>query len=53
MFEASNLLQAAKLHIQADPHGFRMGWFWWPVNFDPAWLQNCDGFTPKDGGNDG
>ena len=48
MFEASNFLQAAKLHIEADPYGIRMGWFMWPVNFDPAWLRRCDGFTPEE-----
>lgn len=39
---------AKKLHVTAQPHGIRMGWFMWPVNFDPAWLITCDGFTPKE-----
>lgn len=38
-----------KLGIKADRYGFENGWFMWPVNFDPAWLLNCNGFTPKDG----
>ena len=38
---------ATKLNIAADPHGVRMGWFNWPFNFDPTWLQSCDGFETK------
>lgn len=37
--------QTAK--VTGSPHGIRMGWFYWPVNFDPTWLQSCDGFGPK------
>lgn len=40
-----NLEAAAKLNIAANPHGIRKGWFNWPYNFDPVWLQRCDGFT--------
>ncbi len=39
---------ASKLEIQCHPHGRRSGWFNWPFNFDPVWLTNCNGFTPKD-----
>ena len=35
------------LTIVADNHGIRMGWFLWPLNFDPVWLEACNGFTPK------
>lgn len=35
------------LNIEADPHGVRSGWFMWPMNFDPIWLLNCDGFEAK------
>jgi len=47
LFSAGNLRNAAKLKIEADPHGFGRGWFMWPVNFDPVWLRNCEGFKPK------
>lgn len=47
-FEEDNLKNMISLNIKADLYGFKMGWFFWPVNFDPAWLENCDGFTPKD-----
>ena len=33
------------LTIVGNPHGIRNGWFNWPFNFDPIWLEKCDGFT--------
>jgi hypothetical protein len=35
------------LGVVGHPHGIRSGWFSWPVNFDPAWLIACNGFTAK------
>jgi hypothetical protein len=35
-------------NIKADPHGVRNGWFMWPFNFDPVWLQECYGFEASD-----
>ena len=46
-FAAENRDNAKKLNIRGNPHGIKMGWFMWPVNFDPTWLENCDGFKPK------
>jgi len=37
-----------KLNIKACTRGIKMGWFNWPFNFDPVWLENCDGFEPKE-----
>ncbi len=37
---------ANTLGIRANYHGIKNGWFVWPVNFDPIWLENCDGFKP-------
>jgi len=37
-----------KLNIKASSHGIRNGWFCWPCNFDPVWLENCDGFKQKE-----
>jgi len=25
--------------LQFDPHGVKMGWCTWPVNFDPVWVE--------------
>jgi len=35
------------LEIEANEHGIKNGWFIWPINFDPLWLENCEGFTKK------
>ena len=47
MLAGKNMEAARKLNIVGHPHGIRRGWFMWPANFDPTWLINCDGFTPK------
>lgn len=31
--------------VTASPRGVQGGWFRWPLNFDPVWLQSCDGFS--------
>jgi hypothetical protein len=36
-----------KLNIKGNSHGISRGWFNWPMNFDPAWLERCDGFTAR------
>jgi len=33
------------LGVRGDPHGIKNGWFNWPYEFDPTWLDNCDGYT--------
>lgn len=35
------------LNIKATPHGIRSGWFNFPLDFDPVWLENCDGYESK------
>ena len=37
----------AGTHVVGNSLGVRSGWFFWPYNFDPVWLKECDGFTPK------
>jgi len=32
-----------ELNIKANEHGIKSGWFNFPFNFDPVWLENCDG----------
>jgi len=48
MLSSDNTLIMRKLNVQGDPHGIKSGWFFWPYNFDPVWLENCDGFTSKE-----
>ena len=38
----------AELGIRANPYGVRMGWFCFPCNFDPVWLEACNGFERKE-----
>ena len=35
------------LNVVGHKHGIRMGWFAWPLNFDPTWLESCDGFEAR------
>ena len=30
--------------VKGHPGGIKDGWFYHPVNFDPVWLLECDGF---------
>jgi len=30
--------------VQGNPIGIRQGYFFWPINFDPVWLESCDGY---------
>ena len=41
-------MPAEGIKVVGHPHGIRRGWFAWPMNFDPAWLLECDGFQAKD-----
>ncbi len=51
-FSFENQKIAKKLNIKGNPHGVKCGWFMWPVNFDPTWLENCDGFEAEGGDKD-
>ena len=41
------IVDSKELNIKAHPRGIQKGWFNWPWNFDPIWLENCDGFEEK------
>jgi hypothetical protein len=36
-----------KVNVRGAIHGVRNGWFCWPFDFDPVWLESCDGFEAK------
>ncbi len=36
-----------ELNIKGNPQGIKGGWFNFPWNFDPTWLENCDGYEEK------
>ncbi len=33
-----------ELNIKLNPHGVKNGWCYWPINYDPTWVDECDGF---------
>jgi hypothetical protein len=33
-----------KATVKGNEQGKKNGWFAYPFNFDPVWLENCDGF---------
>lgn len=37
----------SKLGIKINEHGFKKGWAMWPMNFDPIWIENCDGYEEQ------
>lgn len=41
------MMLESKLNIRGDPYGISNGWFNWPWNFDPTWLENCDGYEKQ------
>jgi hypothetical protein len=34
--------------VVGSMHGIKNGWFFYPVNFDPIWLEECDGYEEKE-----
>ena len=44
---AAALFAAEELGVSGVPRGVAKGWFLWPVNYDPMWLESCTGFEPK------
>ena len=36
------------LRVKGNLHGISHGWFNHPLNFDPVWLEECDGFEAKE-----
>ncbi len=42
-----NASGAKHLNVRGNTHGIKGGWFNWPWNFDPIWLETCNGFLHK------
>ncbi len=32
------------IKVVGNPHGIKGGWFNHPLNFDPVWLEECNGY---------
>ena len=41
-YSSCNAIDAS---VTGDVRGVRDGWFNWPLQFDPVWLQTCSSFT--------
>jgi hypothetical protein len=39
--------KASSLRAEFATPGIFKGWALWPVNFDPVWLERCEGFEPR------
>jgi hypothetical protein len=37
-----------KLNIKLSAHGVKRGWANWPFNFDPIWVEHCDGLEKEE-----
>lgn len=33
-----------EIGVEGGQTGIKSGWFNWPFNFDPVWLEKCDSF---------
>ena len=40
-------LAMTKLGVTVNQHGAANGWAMWPMNFDPVWIESCNGFKEK------
>ena len=34
-------------NLKLNSHGMRKGWAFWPVNFDPVWVDQCNFYEAK------
>ena len=40
----ARLIFKKEISVKGNLIGIRRGWFNYPFNFDPTWLEECDGF---------
>jgi hypothetical protein len=40
-----------EITVKGSAYGIANGWFMHPLNFDPVWLEECNGFQAKDQSN--
>ena len=36
-----------KIQVIGDQMAIQKGWFSWPLDFDPTWLESCNGFKER------
>lgn len=37
-----------EVKVKGNEYGIQSGWFNHPFNFDPVWLEECSGYTPRE-----
>ena len=42
------LISNKQLNVKGNERGIKRGWFNFPLNYDPIWLENCDGFEMEE-----
>lgn len=40
-------MAAIELGIEINPTGIKGGWANWPWNFDPRWIETCNGYEER------
>lgn len=35
-------------NLKLNQHGMKNGWAFWPVDFDPCWVERCNFYERKD-----
>jgi hypothetical protein len=40
----ASMIEPRSSKVKGNPHGIANGWFYWPLNFDPVWLESCELF---------
>ena len=45
-----NTIISQECKVKGNSHGIKSGWFNHPWNFDPVWLEECNGFKDKNTG---
>ena len=46
-FGGTRLQLGDKEIIKIDPHGKNNGWAYWPLDFDPVWVSECQIYEEK------
>ena len=47
-YDAHSSCSNKTAEVTGDQYGVNNGWFSWPWNFDPVWLETCTGFSGKE-----
>ncbi len=47
VYDAHSCCKNKDAKVKGNSHGIRSGWFSHPHNFDPVWLESCNGFEQK------